>query len=379
MKKIFLALLLGFLPISASAISFDYSENLLLDNLIDDDFYGAGWTVDVLQGVTGDVIIAGGMVNITDNIDQDLIVFGGQVRIDGNIGDDLKIFGGEVELNGTVGDDVIGAGGNVTFTEKAQIGGSVNLSSFFTNFRGQVNENFSFRGGTLIFDGQVVGLANLDANVLKFGDNANIGLALNYTTPEEQSNLEQYVTGEIIYNAPVISETEIPTEKSTPNLNYLAILGSVLNLFIIALLIYGISPIMLYKPAQTLLQNPARSFIYGMEILIIIPLLSLILFITGWLIPLSFVITAIWFIVLYLSRIFVALAFGLLVSPLKNFAKKPRQILISYTLGLAIYELLVNIPLFGFLISILVTIFGAGALVSAKIEFFKNLCKKKII
>jgi len=365
------------LPFSAQAISFDYGENLFLDQAIEDDFYGAGWTVDLAQTVSGDVVIAGGTVRIDQDIQQDLIVFGGQVQINGNIGDDLKIFGGEVELNGKVGDDVIGAGGNLTITEKAEVGGSINLAGFFTDFRGRANENFTFRGGTLLFSGEVAGLANLNAGVLQFSDTAKIGSDLNYTTGQEQAGLERYVGGKISYKAPQVVE---PVKTNTfSNINFWAIFSSILNLLLVALLIYAVSPALLLKPAEMLTQSPARSFIFGMEVLIITPFAILLLFLLTWFIPFAFLLTALWFIVLYLGRVFVALAFGLLVLPIKNLKKNPSQIFLPYLLGLAIYEVLVNIPLFGFLIWLLAMVFGAGALVGAKIEFFRNLTKKKII
>lgn len=379
MKKLCLALL-GLFPLSASAISFDYGENLFLNQAIEDDFYGAGWTVDILQSVSGDVIIAGGVVSIEQDIQQDLIVFGGQVEINGNIGDDLKIFGGEVEINGKVGDDVIGAGGNVVFTDKSEIGGSVNLSGLFTNFQGKVGENFFFRGGTLIFDGDVTGMANLNANVLQFGDNARISGDLLYTAETEQPSLAQHVTGTVTYKAPEKIEPAVEQNSNLVNaINLFAILSSIFNLFVIAGIIYAISPAILLKPAEMLIQKPAKSFVLGLEILIFTPLIIIILFALGFFIPLAFLLTALWLIVLYLSRIFVALAFGLLVYPVKNSKKNRSKILLSYALGLAIYEVLVNIPLFGFLIGLLAMVFGAGALLVAKVDFLQNLRQKKII
>lgn len=377
MRK-FCLMFLALLPLSVQAISFDYGENLFLDQMIDDDFYGAGWTVDMLSNVTGDVIVAGGVVRITEDIDQDLIVFGGQVSIEGNIGDDLKVFGGDVELNGRVGDDVIGAGGNVNFLENAKIGGSVNISSLLTNFRGAVGENFIFRGGTLIFDGQVAGFSSLDANVLQFKDQAQVGLGLQYTAPEELPGLDQYVVGEILYHAPEIAPDE-EIQPTNTQFNYWAILSSILNLLVIGALIYWISPYFLLRPAEYIISNPARSFILGMELLIISPIIILLVFVLGLFIPLAVLLSAIWFAILYLARVFVAMALGLLVLPVRNHAKDRKKILPSFILGLAIYEVLVNIPLFGIWIWILAMIFGSGALLSAKVEFIQNLCKKKII
>lgn len=83
------------LPMSAYAIEFGASENMVVDTITADDFYVAGGRVEINADVNGDLFVAGGEVTVAGNVAGDLVVAGGKVDIKGNVADDLRMLGGQ--------------------------------------------------------------------------------------------------------------------------------------------------------------------------------------------------------------------------------------------------------------------------------------------
>lgn len=390
MKKFILPLLgLLLLPLPAEAMRFETGEDIILNEDIQDDLYIAGGMVEINSNIQGDLVIAGGIVRVNGNISEDTIVAGGNVTISGNIGDDLKIIGGQTLLNGKVADDVVGTGGIIEFASSSEVSGSVSLASGFTRMNGTIKEDLTIKGGTIIFGGTVGRAAILHAENIEFTENAEVGAYLNYSLPEPNQNFEKYVlSGQIEYTKPETINLEKTFEEFSlqgqideffNKIRFGFIMASFINLFILGLIVWLIGSRFLHYTAETLVKKPGVSFGIGAAFVIITPVISIFLFLSLFGILASFSLMAIWALLICFAKIIVSIAIGNLIIPVKKPENKKWHIFGGFVLGLIIYELLVNIPLFGGFMVILASIFGAGAILVA----IRNLClkmhEKKII
>ena len=133
MKKltIFLSLLITFfvfVPSTQAKVIVEKDNNIVIEKseVITDDLYLAGDTVDIFGTVNGDVYVGASVVNFSGTITGDLVIGAGQVTINGQIGDDLIIGAGDVTVTDSIiGDGLVVGAGSVKVNDQSKINGSL--------------------------------------------------------------------------------------------------------------------------------------------------------------------------------------------------------------------------------------------------------------
>jgi hypothetical protein len=105
----------------------------------------------------------------------------------------------------------------------------------------------------------------------------------------------------------------------------------------------------------------------GFVAAIVIPVVCALLFATVVAVPIALILTAAFFILLYWARIFAISRIGEAV--LGRFRAAPGRFS-SFLLGLIVYYLLAIIPVVGWFVVILVVLFGLGAELRARKQFY---------
>jgi hypothetical protein len=107
---------------------------------VDHDLYAFGQAVDINGTIDGDLVVAAGRITVNGAVNGDVIAAGGQITISGPVTGDLRVFGGQLALSGDVTEDVMAAGGQV-------------------NVGGKVGEDLLVTAGDLTLSGSVAGSA----------------------------------------------------------------------------------------------------------------------------------------------------------------------------------------------------------------------------
>lgn len=367
------------LPVLASG-NMGRPQNVFVaeNELVPYNFASTGGMVDFQGEAQKDVIVAGGTVNISGPVHGDVIVGGGNVKIDGNVDGNVRALGGTIEINGKVGKNVTVAGGNITLSNDSEVGWDAIIGGGNVLLKGKINGDVNIWAGTLTLGGEIGGnVATHIANDGRLGilPNTKINGSLSYWSVSEVKVPESAaIGGGVKYNS-TFDKAEQKSKQRFWAFGF-GILISIFSALIIGLIIVSLFKEQVLKINKKMTEHPLSSFAWGFIYLIIIPIISFIFLIFIVTIPLAVLMMVFYGLALYLTNIFAAILLG---SWIFKFFKKPENkevvheceseakieksaLMKAMIVGVMAYILIINIPIVGWAIRILATIWALGAI-----------------
>jgi len=278
---------------------------------IDEDLYVATGKLTVAGTAGRDVLVTGGEVIVPGRIAGNLSAGAGEVVVSGSVGRSVRVFGGKVTITGTVAGDVLVFGGSVTLSSRAAVEGDLLMAGGELEVAGAVGGDIRGGTGELKLDGMVGGDVRITVDKLTLGPDARIDGQLRYGSDNP---------AEIDPAAVVTGRIERTSPRSFSGLSDVsAVLGSwVLRL--VWLLVAGTVIILLAPRMAVAVAERARdrflvSLVVGLILAILIPIGLTLLLVSGIGLAIGLIGFALFFIVVYLSQVFVGLFLGRLVLP----------------------------------------------------------------
>jgi hypothetical protein len=335
-------------------------QTVLKRGKIDKDLYVAGGHVDVIAEVNGDVVAAGGRVTINSQVTGDVLAAGGNVTVQGRVSDDIRLAGGDVIINASAGDGVVVAGGNVLFAPDASAGGDVMIGGGHVELAGKVRGNVAISAGEVVISGQVDGNVELTSGSIKIKPGAVIRGSLTYRSP---------VAAEIDSQARIVGKVS-HIKMPRPGPAEIAAVATKVGLFVwlgIALtgiVLYLLFPSTAMTAARTAGAKPWKSLGLGLALLAAIPVLGIVLMITGigWLLALLLLLAYVlllWFGFLA-GVLFVSDALLRRMRKGEESSKLVNSLV--FALALLVIMILGLVPLLGGLLLFILLLLGIGCL-----------------
>lgn len=406
MKKVILFIIICTLflfavatPLYAFTTKSGESVNLTADE--NDDIFVFGQNVLVSSKITGDLAAAGGKLDFNGEVTQDLMAAGGYLNIGGIIGDDGKVAGGVITINGTINDDLIVAGGQVTIDKGAKIGGDVVMGGGTLVVNGEIAGKLIVSGNSVEITGKITKDVKISTTAsIKIAAGAEIGGNLDYTSSKEaEISKDAKISGKVTYT-PEKVETKKPQNKALIGIP-LGIFGatyiggeiiSFLSMFVLGILLILAIPSIFKKFNLRMRSSLGRCVGGGAIILFGVPVGILILWLICALLMITvigmgigmlgfcstFIIAALYFILIYCSTAFLSFFIGeLILSKTKLNLNKYGWKVLAYLIGLAIVMLLYAIPFVGWIIKFAGILFGLGGLIMVLKDWLWSLRKAK--
>ena len=327
---------------------FAFGETVEISGTINGDLYASGGRVVIDGSVNGDVLVAGGRVSLSGTVSQDVRAAGGQVTITGSVGRNLTVAGGEVELarSAVVRGGVVAAAGNVNLS--APVGGAAKVAARTLTLANRVGGNVDAAVGTLRIDSR-----------------ADIQGDVSYWSGREASVSEgARIRGKIVRNVP----PERPRLFPAAFFAWLAFVSiNFVSTLILGLLSMRFLPRFHQSVITTLGERPWASLGIGFVAAVVLPVVCGLLFATVVAIPLALILLAALFILLYWARIY---AIGRIGESILARLRPASGHASAFVLGLFVYYLLAIIPFIGWVVVPLVTLFGLGAELIARKQFY---------
>lgn len=316
--------------------------------VIDGDYFAFGETVEISGTINGDLYAAGGQVVIDGRVNGDVLAAGGQVTIVGNIGRNLTVAGGNVEIASTavVKGGLVAAGGSVDVA--APLGGSARIAA-----------------GTLTLANRLGGDVDAAVGTLRIASRAEVQGNVNYWSRREAVVSEgARIDGKIVRNVP----PERPRLFPAAFFAWLVFLSiNFVCTLILGLLSARFLPRYHQSVIDTLREKPWASLGIGFIAAVVLPFACALLFATVVAIPLALILVAAFFILLYWSRIYAIARIGeSIVARLRPATNRTW----AFVLGLFVYYILAIIPFVGLLVIALVILFGLGAELITRKQFY---------
>jgi cytoskeletal protein CcmA (bactofilin family) len=280
---------------------------------------------------------------------------GDSVSADGIFNDNLRLIGRTVQVSGTLNGSLVAMGNTVKIDPTATIEKSMICIGESVVTEGTIRGDVRIIAQNVTLNGEIAGDVSIAAQKLTVLPGTVIGGNLTYTAPKELI-LSQSVTlgGELTRTFEAAPEKQL----FKPNLIGHFMFG--LAALVTGLVFIGLFPRYSSGSFHALNKSRGISMLIGFAALFMLPITAFILLFTFVGTPLSILLFLFYLILLYLSKIIVALAIGSAILRRKEFSK--RTAAGPLALGLLIIYALTCIAAASMLINILILISGLGAL-----------------
>lgn len=354
---------------------------LAKDEVVNKDYFAAGDSVTLSGTVNGDAYLAGSNVIVEGTVNGDLIAAGGMVDIRGNILNNVRVAGGQIVVSAKIDKNLTVAGGSVNITDSAKIGGSLVAGAGTLSVFAPIGKSVNIGTGQATFGNTIGGDITAGAGQITLTPNAKVSGDLTYWSQSPaQIQPGAQILGKTTHN--------LPPAKVVERARPARILGiftgvslafkivGLLSALIIGLLLLKFFPIYTQRTVDVIAQKPWASLGIGFLTAVLTPIVLVILLITVIGIPIAMILLVTFLVVAYFAKIFVSLVFG--QKFLQLFGQKIGS---GWSLlsGLVIYGLITVVPILGWIVTILVVLFGLGAILLEEKDFYSQLKSKNLI
>jgi len=326
------------------------------DSLQGDLFFG-GRFLNVAGLVKGDVIGGSQDITIKGKVSDDVYAWAEEIRIEGQVGDLFLGFGKEIIIKGKINGDVIAYGGSVRIMDGAEIFGNIYVGTALLEVgRAKIHGTVSGGAAKADLNGTFDKDINLSISKIAFGPG--------FSTPANVVLTLKNKPAHPFKNAPTHLIIKIKPAKHF--LSYFSFFWFLISGFVIGLLL-----MILFRPlydniALFGLKKFLPSIGLGALFIVITPIIILLAVIV---LPLAFILGALYFITLYLGHIFTSyiLAEALFTRLAKNTSRY-----LKFAVALLLIALLVKIPVVGFLLYLFALALGSGTFIFYLYRLRKN-------
>ncbi|MBN2056635.1 hypothetical protein JW905_17040 [bacterium] len=353
----------GRLPALAFTSQTGERVNLAADQVVDDDCYLAGGTIEVDGRVTGDLWAAAQTIRFRGVVDGSLNLVAETIIMEGTVGHAAKAAGKYIEARGDIGGDLMALGSDVDITPDAEVAGDLVIGCGHCTLNGNVGGDVLGGSGQLYIGGRVDGDVKIGADQVNLGSAAVVGGSLDYMSPGEAVLEPGAVVNGGLEHREEAKEDADETGEGGLGLGWKMYMY--FSFLLAGTLLIVVWPATMERMVKMLAASPGAGILRGMLALLLVPPLFVVLCITVIGIPLALALLLVYFAALYLATIPVGIWLGSLpLLPWRRVEGRGLMIL-ALVIGLIILTLLDLIPYLSILVSIATLMFGLGSLVMA--------------
>lgn len=325
------------------------------DTLASDLFAGSRH-VEVYGVVKSDVYAGCETVTVDGEIGDDLLAGCREARITGKVGGGIIFFGQSIYIDGEVGGDVLAFGERVRISERGIIKGNLFVGAGNLLLEGgQVEGNIRGGAGRTHLNGVVGKDVDIETGTIKFGEGYRAAEGTKLTLHKE---LDKENAGY------VPDDLEVTVKERERFFQGAFFYWSLIAMFVVGVLIVAFFKNFSRDYLGFTKQEPWKNMGLGFLATFTAPVGILILMLLIFTIPVALMSLAVYFILLYLSFVFTALALGDYLFGMLQKNGSARNLIWPLLVGVIIVMLASKIPFIGWLFSLAIISFGMGSFIA---------------
>ena len=369
-------------PASVHAGRFLRINSVMSGQVINEDVFLSDDQPSIEGRVNGDVFMVGSDATISGEVNGSVFVLAEKLNLNGKINGNLFVLALDVNLSseGQIERSLYGLTLSLITEPESSIGRNMNIVAISARLNGKTD------GDTIA----IIGPWEL-FKIFRDVFNENI---IGFNNNQQHQEMKRVVTNRVNAGMPFLASIRLDeVQEPSPVVDWLiASAKSFLSFLIVGALVLWIFPRQLKGWTQRLHNEPLASAGYGILVLIngyLIPTIGII-FTIGILLGLIFLslpslawmlfwiwlgllitlIAVFQLVVTYISKVILANLLGtFILSKIAPISQK--YPILPLMLGLLIYVLLASIPYLGFIIGLVATLFGLGAIWLGRKNFFR--------
>ncbi len=348
MIRFLLIIFLLFFPLVAVAGDVAPAE------VVDGNLFSFHPVVEIRGGVKRDAVIVGRRVLISGNVGGDALVLADTIEISGSVDGNLRAVARRIHLTGVVGKNVTVVASSFTLAPGARIGGDLLAKSSRITVAGSIDGELSVTARLVNLNGLVrkrVWVKVPSRGQFLIGPSAEVTGDVAFFSPRETLTIDSraQIQGRVNHNP----------NTAPPRSRVITAVALLLGLVVVGAAVMLVAPALLLTPAAVLEKNPARTLLVAITVLI--GLVGAFAFTVATVVGalLFLLLFAVLFFGLTISQLVVAQAIGNAVA---RFTQWRLGAFFALLIGLVLLILMESIPDIGFLVQLLASLLGFGAL-----------------
>jgi cytoskeletal protein CcmA (bactofilin family) len=349
----------------AHAQQFRNEENIVVgkNDTVDSSLAANGSTINIEGNIDGDLYCLGSQVVISGRVNGDVFCIAQSINISGRVDGSIRLVTGDVNLSGSVKNDGLVMAQNFILTDKGTIGRDLTLSTGGARMNGSIGRDLAVMAQTLELGGYIG--RNVSGRVMKLTVNstADVRGDIKYTGNTDAIRLSGSKVSGSIVRTPMVSTPSYGDGIGGLVVGYLVFVGSLL---IVSMASIWALPKFFVATNKEIDSSLAKTSLYGLANLFLVPLVLIALTITLVGIPLAGLIAVAWILGLILCGPVAAYFIGSKVLKGKKASKNEYLVML---VGSLIILALYIVPVVNLLVGLAVGIVGSGAIMA----HFKHL------
>lgn len=330
------------------------------------DYFALGDSIEISGVIEGDAYLAGTQIIVDGVIHGDLIATGGSIEISGKVMGNVRVLAGQATIGGEVIKNATVIAGNIQLPFSSKVGGNAVLIAGNADLGSFIGGNAIALASNLRVSGFIQKNLDVYAGRMRITSKAKIEGDLSYRSNEAASiDPAAQIKGVITYHPSLFHNVfDMPVLRGLVIGSKVA--GTLMNFlytFVIGIILIKMFPKKLESTLSMLQENPMRSFGFGLVLLIVLPIISLLLLMTVLGAPFALTLIALNIIGFYTAKVFSILWASNWFFSRIGWKKNKIPTLLC---GQIIYYILTTIPFLGFFIAFFSMLFGLGAAVLAQ-------------
>ena len=325
------------------------------------DYFAMGSNVEISGTVEGDLYLLAAQAFVDGHVKGDILVCAGNAQISGIVDNNVRAIAGQGTIDGNIGHSVTAIGGNVQLSSSAKLGGNLVCVAGTTEILSSITGDATVAASHLRVSGSIGDRLNAYVGKLRLTSKAHVGSDLEYKSDEEALiDPEAQIGGKIIHHTSVVQKF-IGGGWLKGVIVGSKVVGFIMNFiysFVVGWLLIRLFPRNFELAQEALSLHFLKCFGFGLMLLILLPLASLLLLMSILGVPFALTLIALNVITFYTVKIFPILWFTEKVF--KGFNIKIGRYS-ALAIGLFAYFLLTPIPYFGIVLVLAALLLGLGA------------------
>lgn len=347
---VFVLAIFSILPNSAFALDLKTGSQISVspEEEIAGNLYVAGGQSKVDGKINGDLSLVSSFSNISGVVEDDLTLAGRQIDFTGEVKGDLRIVGGEVFIKGKVHGDTVIVSGDIHIENTAELLGDILIVGGKVYISAPLNNHAKIVSGHVTMNGLMNSSLEITTQQLVFGENSVMNGNLRYFSPSKlQQSLSAVVNGEVQYNQiSSFRDSNIFKKVVLSFINFWILLRFVTTLLLAFLLVF-VFKVFSQRVNDYGIEHFGKSLITGILSILLVPLVTLVLFISLIGFPLAIIVAISFIFILTISSAIAGIILGTLIH---RMVKKTEHTEINFqntTVGVILLTVLQFVPFLG--------------------------------
>jgi len=339
------------------------------------DYFAFGSAIEISGTVNGDVYLAGEQIVIDGTINGDVLAIGGSLDVSGEVANNVRSIGGQILISGHVGHNVTAVGGNVQFLPSAVIAGNTVVLAGNADLAARIQHDATVVASNLRISAIMGDSLLAYVGQMRITSLANIKGDVDYRSSSLAAiDPGAKIGGKLTHHPSLVHELVEGTwiQGLLVGSRIVAIMMNFLYTFVIGIILLKLFPKNLEHAIDSLKEKPWLALGFGVMLLVLLPLASLILLMTILGVPFALTLMAANIVGFYTAKIYTI--FWVSNWVFSKVKMKPNR-LSTLTVGMIFYFIITSIPVLGTLIAFAAMLFGlgAGVLAQARLRFLQRI------